>query len=166
MTSLQLQSATEKLRLHWSVCSCFPECPFDSNPQLKSCGSIEAGNNSCKSIWHYSAIRNWKVAAPLKVSVFSEVAIIHPAIRNWKVAAPLKVKGRFFRRIITTFNPQLKSCGSIEGSIVCQPPSRATYNPQLKSCGSIEGRARHTQPIIRQASIRNWKVAAPLKDLT
>ena len=109
-----LQSATEKLRLHWRHCVFYFTVNIYSNPQLKSCGSIEG---DCK----------------------------------------IKRVG------ILSINPQLKSCGSIEGSQDSPPVYDVVDNPQLKSCGSIEGLAKWSIALTVFSSIRNWKVAAPLK---
>ena len=151
------------MRLHWSLV-CFPIDHF------------------C-----FTSIRNWKVAAPLKPSLLLCLRIQLPPIRNWKVAAPLKPECRNVIRDINTGNPQLKSCGSIEADNNPTSPTPLQFNPQLKSCGSIE--ARHDisstidylcNPQLKScgsieahivrwsasfgySSIRNWKVAAPLK---
>ena len=210
--SLFHQSATEKLRLHWrTLCLIFTLQPKSNNPQLKSCGSIEGFCNdkvqartlfsnpqlkSCGSIegkthkilwwWNTISIRNWKVAAPLKEKYAALAKALAITIRNWKVAAPLKVGIRVDVGVCDCCNPQLKSCGSIEGVRTNLPRSRLDCNPQLKSCGSIEGvlveepggvdvinpqlkscgsiegnwNFRYYTKLI---SIRNWKVAAPLK---
>ena len=115
-----LQSATEKLRLHWR------------------------SNLAVSRLSQFATIRNWKVAAPLKVWSFWDlyhIVYYNPqlkscgsiegipnilytwyvsTIRNWKVAAPLKVRNREYPRACILFNPQLKSCGSIEGE---SPPA-------------------------------------------
>ena len=110
------------------------------NPQLKSCGSIEASPNFGTGKWGWKTIRNWKVAAPLKRKwCWLGRRYKISTIRNWKVAAPLKLK-------VST------NCSGC-----------TTYNPQLKSCGSIEAKSVSNQNILFSTTIRNWKVAAPLK---
>ena len=161
----QHQSATEKLRLHWRkfLISVSGEDFFSRNPQLKSCGSIE-GSSVYLDLSRGSTIRNWKVAAPLKALALQKAAlsidlqsateklrlhwrkstqqsssVLLSTIRNWKVAAPLKVEYPNFPFSQLVFNPQLKSCGSIEGIQDKTISPWPNNNPQLKSCGSIEG---------------------------
>ena len=124
------------------------ELPIVSNPQLKSCDSIE-GSMGRMFLRSHSTILNWKVATPLK--------------EEW------------FKCMLWTliFNPQLKSCGSIEGIIhsvehVLKTKQSATeklrlhwsnrillafitdyYNPQLKSCGSIEGIIHSVEHVLK-----------------
>ena len=182
------QSATEKLRLHWSRLRFLPLGHYRTdNPQLKSCGSIEA---SVFLAWYYRdcmqsateklrlhwslanlrvsstdspSIRNWKVAAPLKLVFCCWQNLKVSTIRNWKVAAPLKRTHDWRRSHQLYINPQLKSCGSIEAYILgiqlCgvglqsateklrlhwsyydqdDPNFPESHNPQLKSCGYIE----------------------------
>ena len=180
------QSATEKLRLHWRknhVPYEYLGCP--ANPQLKSCGSIEG-------LWKIDgdkpvqiAIRNWKVAAPLKVKIIA-------LANNIKCNPQLKSCGSIEGKSLgighnnNYTNPQLKSCGSIEGYHMPVQEPFPYHNPQLKSCGSIEGYHMPVQepfpyhnPQLKSCgsiegtcvfggltdtrAIRNWKVAAPLK---
>ena len=108
------QSATEKLRLHWRIW-----CKF--------------GNFSVKA-----PIRNWKVAAPLKVRTRVQVLQQRTTIRNWKVAAPLKV---------------------------CKKPSimYVTKNQSATEKLRLHWRRYPKTEQLEQRTIRNWKVAAPLK---
>ena len=181
------QSATEKLRLHWSHWQSLVFQTGAGNPQLKSCGSIEATwvGSTVHSL--HLPIRNWKVAAPLKPWTLWKSKNGTRSIRNWKVAAPLKLQSlinspdgtntqsateklRLHWSTLkslsalkcTPFNPQLKSCGSIEAESSCTIPLFTDSNPQLKSCGSIEAEM-NVAALSKLAVIRNWKVAAPLK---
>ena len=86
-------------------------------------------------------------------------------IRNWKVAAPLKAVHNDWASGLLSGNPQLKSCGSIEGRVIYLLVSllySAIRNwkvaAPLKDTQLLRGCNRHS-------AIRNWKVAAPLKGL-
>ena len=87
------QSATEKLRLHWSRLRFLPLGHYRTdNPQLKSCGSIEAKSSAtdCFGLCQQSATEKLR----LHWSLF-DLVCMHRAYHN----------------------PQLKSCGSIEANL-------------------------------------------------
>ena len=144
----------------WYLC---PSPPI-INPQLKSCGSIEAFLGYTFLFVCLTTIRNWKVAAPLKQSTdYFDGISTSSTIRNWKVAAPLKLVLNGVNAIMFWNNPQLKSCGSIE-AIHCHwhrhhyRHQSATEKLRLhwSTCGLCQDQGK-------KPSIRNWKVAAPLK---
>ena len=120
---------------------------------------------SIRLIPFITPIRNWKVAAPLKQNLVfwiqqyldqqsateklrlhwssgmaGAMTAVRPTIRNWKVAAPLKRDWVPRGLAAPKYNPQLKSCGSIEASSSPLCAYANLPNPQLKSCGSIEAR--------------------------
>ena len=163
LSDTNIQSATEKLRLHWRHLPLQVPINLYGNPQLKSCGSIE-GLQSClrhsslmSSIrnWKVAAplkgrwcnmqsspictIRNWKVAAPLKGLKFYHNKDWNSSIRNWKVAAPLKVTNPCFHtpKVGQSATEKLRLHWR-DNLTYCHAPI-AIVNPQLKSCGSIEG---------------------------
>ena len=114
--------------------------PSHNNPQLKSCGSIEGIKSKLPLERDYFSIRNWKVAAPLKVcNLPNNTCIFEQAIRNWKVAAPLKDG---MSPPVLAGSPPIRNwkvAAPLKGKDQKLVAVRSTSNPQLKSCGSIEG---------------------------
>ena len=116
-----------------------PWCPFQYNPQLKSCGSIEAWLRLSRSTINFCPIRNWKVAAPLK-----------------------RMTTKLIQHRLTD-NPQLKSCGSIEAiATMTMILMMMMTIRNWKVAAPLKHPTQHTITPTPSA-IRNWKVAAPLK---
>ena len=109
------------------------------NPQLKSCGSIEAG---------------------LDLFIYPSILT---TIRNWKVAAPLKLDFLSLKLSKSSFNPQLKSCGSIEATGIKTKLYQWFYQSATEKLRLHWSNGYPPSNNKKALTIRNWKVAAPLK---
>ena len=140
-----------------------PKTLFLGNPQLKSCGSIE-GLFTIKSGFFFSDNPQLKSCGSIE-GLMTEF----PHGHFWQQSATEKLRLHWrFQNCALSQNPVFGQSATEKLRLhwrtvgTHRQTAKFRCNPQLKSCGSIEGIYLGIIQFIKK-SIRNWKVAAPLK---